>query len=265
MAKIILTTVLIVLSNVLVGCHGVDSGQSQLVPHQAKQSPAYSTVAKVPKGSQVDIVEQMAINRQAYRQGLESLIAYYHRTGNNMQLAWAEDELKRLNNMPQYNYIIEAGVAGPNLKAKASIPLADYMYEDAVRLEKRAKRLVVYIDEDLLRVALGQYNQLIRKHPTSDKIDDAAYRAAGIYEYFKDYSIALLYYQRAYQWDAETPYPARYKAACILDRHLSRRLEALKLYRQALEKEELNKNYKEFAEERIAELTKSGESLKESK
>ena len=264
MAKTILTAVLIVLLNVLVGCHSVDSGKSQLVPSQAKRTPS-SVAVKVPKGSEVDIVEQMTINRQAYRQGLEALIAHYHRTGNNMQLAWAKDELKRLNKIPQYKYIIEASLAGPKLKAKASIPLADYMYKDAVRLEKKAKRLIVYVNEDLLRVALSQYNQLIRQHPTSDKIDDAAYRAAGIYEYFKDYSIALLYYQRAYQWDADTPNPARYKAACILDTHLSRRSEALKLYKQALEKEKLSKDDKEFAEKRIAELTKSGETIKESK
>jgi hypothetical protein len=156
MARTILTAVLIVLLNVLVGCHGVDSGKSQLVPRQAKRTPKSAVAVKVPKGSEADIVEQMAINRQAYRQGLESLIAHYHRTGNNMQLAWAEDELKKLNKMPQYKYIIEAGVAGPELKASASIPLADYMYKDAVRLEKRAKRLIVLIDEDLLRVALGQ-------------------------------------------------------------------------------------------------------------
>ena len=182
-----------------------------------------------------------------------------------MKLGWAEDELKKLNKMPQYNYIIEASVAGPNLKARSSITIADYMYDEAFRLEKRAKRLILIIDEDLLRVALDKYNQLIRKHPSSDKIDDAAYRAGGIFEYFKDYTIALLYYQRTYQWDPDTIHPARFRAAYILDEHLHRRAEALELYQQAVEKEKLSKNCKEFVEKRITELTKSGESLEESK
>lgn len=258
MAKTILTVLLIVLLNVLVGCHGVDSGKSQLLPAPMK-------AVSVVEAGEADIIEQMSINRLAYRQYLESLVAHYKKTGNNMKLGWAEDELKKLNKMPQYNYIIEASVAGPNLKARSSITIADYMYDEAFRLEKRAKRLILIIDEGLLRVALDKYNQLIRKHPSSDKIDDAAYRAGGIFEYFKDYTIALLYYQRTYQWDPDTIHPARFRAAYILDEHLHRRAEALELYQQAVEKEKLSKNCKEFVEQRIAELTKSGESLEESK
>jgi len=260
MAKTILTVLLIVLLNVLVGCHGVDSGRSQLLPSPMK------TVSVVEAG-EADIIENMAINRLAYRQYLESLVAHYGKTGDNMKLGWAENELKRLNKMPQYNYIIEASVAGPNLKARDSITIADYMYDEAYRLEKRAKMLalVLIVHEDHLRLALDKYNQLIRQYPSCDKIDDAAYRAAGIFEHFKDYTIAVLYYQRTYQWDPATIYPARFKAAYILDEHLHRRAEALELYQQAVEKEKLSKNCKEFAEKRIAELTKTGESLEESK
>ena len=258
MAKTILTVLLIVLLNVLVGCHGVDSGKSQLMPAPMK-------AVSVVEAGEADIIEQMSINRLAYRQYLESLVAHYEKTGNNMQLGWAENELKKLNKIPQYNYIIEASVAGPNLKARSSITIADYMYDEAFRLEKKAKRLILIKDEDLLRVALDKYNQLIRKHPSSDKIDDAAYRAGGIFEYFRDYTIALLYYQRAYQWHPGTIHPARFKAAYILDEPLHRRAEALKLYEQAVENENLRKNCKEFAEKRIIELIKSGASLEESK
>ena len=55
-----------------------------------------------------------------------------------------------------------------------------------------------------------------------------------IYEHFKDYTIAVLYYQRAYQWEPQTSYPARFKAAFILDERLHRRAEALQLYKEAL-------------------------------
>ncbi len=133
------------------------------------------------------------------------------------------------------------------------------MYDEALRLEKRAKRFIIIIDEDLLRVALGKYNELIKKHPSSDKIDDAAFRAAGIYEHFKDYTIALLYYQRTYQWDPQTPRLAEFKAAYILDQRLSRRAEALRLYQKALKKGGLTKNERKFVKERIAALTKIGQ------
>lgn len=253
MAKTILTVLLIVLLNVLVGCHGVDSGKSQLIPARMKD-------VSVVEAGEVDIIEQMLINRLAYRQYLESLVAHYKKTGNNMKLKWAENELKKLNKMPQYNYIIEAGVAGPSLKARSSITVADYMYDEAVRLEQKAGQLIIIKDEDLLRMALDKYNQLIRKYPSSDKIDDAAYRTGGICEYFKDYTIALLYYQRAYQWDPDTIHPARFKAAYVLDKYLHRRAEALELYQQVVENEGLSINYREFAEKRITELTKSDES-----
>ncbi len=258
MAKTILTVLLIVLLNVLVGCYGVDSGRSQFLPSPMK-------TVSVVKAGEADIIEQMATNRLAYRQYLESLVVYYKKAGDNMKLRWAENELKRLNKMPQYNYVIEASVAGPELKAKDSDNAANYLYDETYRLEKVAKRLILIIDENLLRVALDKYNQVIKQYPSSDKIDDAAYRAGGIYEYFKDYTIALLYYQRAYQWDPATTNPARFKAAYILDQYLHRRAEALPLYQQALGNEKLSKDDQEFVQKRIDELTKGGESLEENK
>jgi tetratricopeptide (TPR) repeat protein len=259
MAKTMLTILLIVLLNVLVGCYEPDSGRSQFLPTPMK------TVSVVDAG-EADIIEQMAASRQAYRQYLESLIVYYKKAGDNMKLGWAEDELDRLNKMPQYNYIIEASVAGPDLKATGSDNAANYLYDEAYRLEKAAKsKWIIFVDDNLLRVALDKYNQAIKQYPSSDKIDEAAYRAAGIYAHFKDYTIAALYYQRAYQWDNATANPARYKAAYILDQYLQRRAEALPLYQQALGNEKLSDEEREFVRKRISELTKGGGSLKESK
>jgi tetratricopeptide (TPR) repeat protein len=260
MAKTILTVLLIVLLNILVGCYGPDSGRSQFLPTPMK-------TVSVVEASEADIIEHMTTSRLAYRQYLESLVAYYKKTGDNMKMRWAEDELDRLNDMPQYNYIIEASVAGPNLKAKDSINAANYLYDEAYRLEKAARGLefVLLVDENLLRVALDKYNQVIKQYPTSDKIDDAAYRAGGIYEHFKDYTIALLYYQRTYQWDPATIHPVRFKAAYILDQYLHRRGESLPLYQYALGNEKLNKDEQEFVQKRIDVLTKGGESLKENK
>jgi tetratricopeptide (TPR) repeat protein len=263
MAKIVYTTVLIVLLNILIGCNNVDSGKAQLVTGGTGQTPA--AIVKAAAGSETDLIEQVATNREAYQQGLVSLIDYYGRTGNNLKLGWARTELAAMEAMPRYNYIIEATVAGPDLKATASIPEADELYAKARELQKEAERLIVIKDNDLLRLALDKYNQLIRKYPASDKIDDAAFKSAGIYEYFKDYTIALLYYQRSFQWDAATPYPARFKAAYILDIRMHRRAEALELYLQSLETECKDTRYntlKVYTEKRVEELTKSGGSSK---
>jgi tetratricopeptide (TPR) repeat protein len=122
--------------------------------------------------------------------------------------------------------------------------------------------LPILKDENSLRLALARYNQLIKNYPSSDKIDDAAYKAGVIYEYFKDYSIALLYYKSAYEWDPDGIYPARFRAARLLDKHLYRKDEALQLYQQAVKTEgryERYREWKEFAEKRIRELQKLDE------
>ncbi|UCE99854.1 MAG: hypothetical protein JSV82_01970 [Planctomycetota bacterium] len=262
MARWILTVLLIVLLHVLVGCGGVDTGRAQLVPAASKEA-----LVALSRGGDVgesDVVEQMVVHRSAYRRTLELLVDHYNETGDNMKFMWAERELAALDDIPQYNYIIEASVAGANLRASTAIPEADYMYRDAMELEEKAKWLIVTQDEDKLRLALDKYNQLIRKHPSSDKIDDAAYQAGEIYEYFKDYTIAILYYKRCYQWNADTIYPARFRAAFILDRRLHRREEALSLYQDALgaiKRAGEHEQWKEFAERRIREMTETGGSV----
>jgi len=257
MARLVCTGVLIVFLNVLVGCQSANSGRGQLVPQDPRQRLGPAGVVNFGDASEADIIEQMAVNRQAYRQGLELLVGYYNRTGNNMKLQWATRELAAMNAMPKYNYIIEAVITPANLKVRASIPEADSLYYDALDFEKDAGLLPLLKNENSLRLALNKYNQLIKEYPSSDKIDDAAYKAGTIYEYLKDYSIALSYYQRAYQWDPATIYPARYRAARILDKNMHRNSEALSLYQEAVEKEgkyEKYREWKDFAERRIKEL-----------
>lgn len=260
MTRTVVIGAFILLLTVSVGCQNPDRGLGQRLPRRGtpyttSPEPA-STEGAVP-GDELDMVEQMASQRQAYRRSLESLIGHYAGVGNNQKLNWAREELGALDRIPQYRYIVDAQVLGPELKATTRIPAADELYEEAKNIQRQAEPLPVLKDEELLRVALDKYSQLIRQYPTSDKIDDAAYRMANMHEYFKDYTIALKYYQRAYQWDAETPYPARFKAASILDKKLRRRAEALELYQEAVIREAQYDEWKMFAEDRIEELSRS--------
>lgn len=258
MARIICTAALIVSLNILVGCQS-NTGRSQLVTAPSDTSPGSIGAVNIAEATEADLVEQMATHRQAYRQSLGLLVKYYNRTGSYEKLNWAKKELAAFNAMPQYKYVIEAEVLPADLKATTLIPEADTLYQDAVQLEKEAGLLPFGKNEQKLRLALDKYNQVISTHPASDKIDDAAFKAGGIYEYFKDYNIALLYYQRSYQWDPQTTYPAKFKAAFILDRYLYRRAEALELYRQAVKEQREYAEWIEFAERRIKELTKTEE------
>lgn len=257
MAKIFLTTMLIVLSSVLIGCHDIDGGSAQLITGSGAAVEGSSFPVLAITAAELDIVEKMTVHRRAYRETLVSQIDYYTRTGNNLKLQWARKELKALDSIPRYNYIIEANLAGSGLRATTSIYEADNLYQNAVLLEKQANVLLIFKDEVLLRSIRDKYNEVIRKYPTSDKIDDAAFRAGKIFEHFKDYSIAVLYYQRTYQWDAETPYSAKYRAAYLLDKKLNRKPEALELYKQLLEQGQLSPESEESIEWRVRELTKS--------
>lgn len=252
MAKILSFALLAVSVTFFIGCRAEDTGDSQLIPPRLKTVE----VEAASPTSEVAIVEQLAADRNTYRVSLEKLIRYYKDTGNKLKLGWAQKELDSLTAMSQYNYIFESTVPGPDLRAKDAIPDADYMFNEAVRVEKKARALVVYADEDKLRVALNQYNELIRKYPTSNKIAEAAFRAAGIFEYFKDYTIALLYYQRVYQWDPETRTAAKYKAAYILDQYMDKKAEALALYKEVMTNLWIDDAKRSFAQQRIYELTK---------
>jgi len=208
----------------------------------------------VPGAAEIDLVEQMAVHRSDYRAALAKLVDHYTTSGDATKLQWARREM---DSLVQYRYLMPAEATQAALAATDSIEEADVLFDEAKQLYWEAKKLLVIADEDKLRMALSGFNKLITNYPTSDKIDDAAYRAGQIYEHFKDYQIAAVYYQRAFQWDENTPYPARFKAAYVLDKHLHMRKQALTIYRLAVERESRYEGNTEFARKRIMDMTKT--------
>jgi len=221
-------------------------------------------LAKPTSANEIDLVEKMAADRQAYQRSLQALVQYYSASGNHEKTTWAQQELTALNRIPQYQYIIEAEVMPATLKATESIAAADQLYAEAQKFYKDAGLIPITItkDEEMLRAALRKYGELITRYPTSDKIDNAAYMMGRIHEGFGRYTIALAFYERAYQWDAATPYPARFRAADILDRRLHQRAKALQVYQEAIVKEARYTDLRLMAERRVQELNTSKDSPK---
>jgi tetratricopeptide (TPR) repeat protein len=266
MTRIVTIAAVILLLTLFVGCQS-DTGTSQRLPKRSNPivSEPNKPLAAPGSSNEIDLVEKMSSNRQAYQRSLQALIQYYDACGNHQKLTWAKQELTALDRIPQWRYNIEAEVMPANLKATERIPAADQLFEDAEKIRRQAGPApmpTLLKDEEVLRAALAKYDDLIRRYPTSDKIDDAAYRMAEIHEGFRDFTIALSFYQRAYQWDPATPYPARFKAADILDKKLHRRDEALQLYQEAVVKEAQFTDWKLMAERRIQELNTSKDSPK---
>jgi tetratricopeptide (TPR) repeat protein len=260
MARIACTAIVVILLSVFVGCQGTESGSGQMVPTGAQGRYASTPVINIDETGETDLIEQMVVNRQAYQRGLEMLVAYYDKTGNNMKLQWARKELGAFHSMSKYNYIIEANIVQANAGPKASIPEADGLFYEAQAIKSKAGPLgplEILKNENQLRLALSKFNELIRKHPTSDKVDDAAYEAGDIYEYLKDYSIAVLYFKQTFEWDPDTSYPARFRAAYVSEKYLHRNAEALQLYKEAVRTEgrhAKNRLWKDLAEKQILEL-----------
>ena len=255
MARIVYTTVLITIISIATGCMPSSSG-----PYVVPTSDRPPTVYVRPGATETDLVEEMAISRQAYQKGLEQLLAYYSRTGNNLKLEWARKELKAFEVMTKYIYII--GPTPSDQSATDPIAQADDLYYKAKALDDDAGPVIGIRDKNKLRLALQSSEQLIKAYPSSDKIDDAAFHAGVILEELGDNVVALDYFTSAFKWDPETPYPARFKAAYILDNRLHRYAEALALYNEALQIEaryDKHRQWKEYAEKRTREIQKLDE------
>ena len=209
----------------------------------------------MPGAGEVDYIEKLAAARDGYREALVNLITYYQSTGNAAKLQWARNELRTYEQMVHYQYLMPGEWAPEQLQATESIAEADELYAQAMSLFRQSGGLVLVTNEAKLRQALQLFNQVISDYPSSDKIDDAAYRAGRIYEHFRDYQLAAVFYQRTFQWNDQTRYPARFRAAYILDHRLRMRNEALALYKLAVEKEAVYQNNTEYALQRITQLS----------
>lgn len=254
MTRISLIAALVLPGVFLIGCDNPRVRDAHLLETQGVAVVSPDEVFLAPDAGEVDYVENLAGTRDAYRQGLMALVDYYGSVGNATKLQWAQTELKTFDQMVHYQYLQPAEWVPENLMATDSIEAADALYDEAKSLDNEG-RIGVLINEAKLRQALGLYNQLIQQYPTSDKIDDAAYRAGRIYDHLKNYELAAIYYQRAFQWNEATSYPARFRAASVMDHKLRMRAASLALYQEAVEKESRYSDNAEIARERIAALS----------
>lgn len=83
--------------------------------------------------------------------------------------------------------------------------------------------------------AMKYLEKLIQEYPDSDKVGDAAFEIAEMYEsgYFGDYESAAKYYIKSYQLNPHIEQPALFKAAEIYERKLADVNKAKAIYKQA--------------------------------
>lgn len=209
---------------------------------------------------EVDLVEEMTAHRTAYLQSLEKLRDFYSARGYAEKQAWADHELKGLRGLRTFRYVMDAEVPKVERNPIAAVEDADALYERGLALMRKGGHGVpVFYSEKQMVEAADLFKLLIERYPNSDKVDDAAFQLGEIYkEYMKDQeSIAVQWYERALQWDSDSPHPVRFQAAVVYDYRLHNRDRALELYQEVVRREEKPLSNIIFANRRIQELTAS--------
>jgi TolA-binding protein len=203
---------------------------------------------------EVGLVEEVARTRKAYARALDSLKNYYRGRGNSTKTEWIESEIDAFNKVPRTQYLAVAELAGPNLRPTRRVEAADQLYKEGMNYKEYPA--LPPGKKDYLKVALQKFQTIIEKYPDSDKIADAAFRMGEIYGgwYFQDWGRAVQSYERCWQWDPKTPYPALLNAAKIYDEKLKNRLKAVELYNRVIAQSP-DENMRKEAADRIKAIT----------
>ncbi len=206
-----------------------------------------------PPGTAADhqLVERVLAARKEYQESLEALRAHYIAAGEIERARWAEDELLQYHRMSKFAYRLELDVPPPNLVPQFNIPEANELMRRAI-LYKDKGFGTDYIDNQRRAELLLQ--QLLSKHPQSNKIDEAAYMLGDLYESraFRQYSRSAIYFERCFQWNPKTHHDARMRAARLYER-LGERNKAIEIYKDITTHEHDPKRIEE-AQKKITEL-----------
>jgi len=206
------------------------------------------------------LVEYVLEARKAYRQAMENLVDFYRGRNDAEKLATVRRVQQRLDPVHTYMYFFSAEAPGAQLRPLKVIPAADALYAKALSAHKWGKFLPVVTLYSKQREALSLFLELIEKYPTSTRSPLAAFYVGHIYrEYFNEDVRAVMWYQRAWQWDPDIQIGARFQAAAVYDFRLQNHKKAMELYRDVLEYEHRSASNRRYARQRILELTEKEE------
>lgn len=211
-------------------------------------SPGAST--RPPAGTaDLELIERVLEARKQYAKTLRELYEHYRRVGDTKRAQWAEDELKQYHRMNHPPYRLELDVPNPKLQALYNQPEANDLYRRAMSYKDRGIG-PDYTDNQKRAELLFQ--DLLTKYPQSNKISDAAFMLGDVYESraFRQFERAAAYFERCFQWNPNTHYDARLRAARLYDRELKDRAKAIELYRMVLDYE-TNQGHRDEAARRL--------------
>jgi TolA-binding protein len=208
---------------------------------------------KSTDASDIELVERLIVARRDYQKTLEMLRAHYLKTGDLERARWAEEELVQFHRIPKQAFRLELDVPPPKLGPTSNVPEANKLYTRGMTVKDKGFG-TDYIDNQ--RRAEILFQKILTEYPQSNKIDDAAYQLGSIYESkaYKHYRRAAAYYERCFQWNPQTHFDARLRAARLYDGKVNDRARAIELYREVTTHETDPKLVAE-AQKRLADLS----------
>jgi len=228
--------------------------QAQWFKFGVVAAPAPNQAVEGP--NEAGLVEQVVGARHAWMNALEKLAEYYETKGLTFKAKVIKRVQERFDPIRTYDYFTNAEVPPPSLKPTEVVPEADTLFEKALKLHRQGKPLPLITSYRKERQALLLFHQLVDQYPTSTKIAHAAYHIAEIYkEYFNEDARAVIWYERAWQWDPHIQLPARSHAAYVYDFRLGQHGKALALYHEVIKYEQFDASNIRYAHQRIRELT----------
>lgn len=194
------------------------------------QAPGVPTSATGGK-SDLELVQKLITVRKDYQTTLEQLRVLYLQAGDVERARWAEDELRQYHRIPKFAFRLELDVPPPSLTGKDNVPEANQLYIRAMSYKDKGWSTEGTDNQRRAEILL---QELLSKYPNSNKISDAAYQLGDIYEKapYKMYRRAAQYFERCFQWNSNTTFDARLRAARLYDKQTLDRARAMELYRE---------------------------------
>ncbi|MCD6364790.1 MAG: hypothetical protein J7M14_02840 [Planctomycetes bacterium] len=186
------------------------------------------------------LIELVVSARRTYLQAADKLLSMYQRSQDIENVRKVRSAREKFNPIMTYLYSLSAEIPGPQLRATVVRPEAERAFKYAMGNYEFGKRSVASLSQTGRQrrlAALKAFRQIVSKYPDSTKIGRCAFYIAELYRKYGEYDRAVVWYDRAWQWDPNIEEPARYEAARLYDHKLADRVAAVKYYRLAIETE----------------------------
>ena len=202
-----------------------------------------------------ELVERVHAGRKEYAASLSALYDHYTKAGDPQRAKWVEDELRSFHLAWKPSYRLDIlDVPPKELEPRVNVKEANDLYKLAKQYKDKSGSGSEYTLNQRRAELLLQ--DILQRHPNSDKIADVAYELGELYEgkAYKQYDRAAAYFERSFQWRKGSRSDGRMRAARLYDRNLNERSKAIDMYKDVVQNDTDPVRIKE-AEKRLGELT----------